>query len=76
MKSKEIKKYRAYKSQKEFMEQPVFPVCWIKFKGTSNYYLITGIVNDGVWLSDQFLNWTELFNRVTFIDGTPCGVKE
>lgn len=73
MKSKEIKKYRAYKTQKEFMEQPV---CWVKFKDTENCYLITGIVNDGVWLSDQFLNWTELFNRVTFIDGTPCGVKE
>ena len=76
MKSKKIRNYRAYKSQKEFMGQPVFPVCWVKFKNTGNYYLITGIVNDGVWLSDQFLNWTEMFNRLVFIDGTPCGVKE
>ena len=70
-----MNEYRAYKNQKEFMGQPVFPVCWVKFRDTENYYLVTGIVKDGVWLSDQFLNWSEMFNRVTFIDGSPCGVK-
>ena len=70
-----MNEYRAYKNQKEFMEQPVFPICWVKFRDTENYYLVTGIVKDGVWLSDQFLNWSEMFNRVTFINGSPCGVK-
>ena len=77
MKNKKIdvSKYRAFKSREEFMEQRIFPVCWVKFKDTENWYMITGIIKDGVWLSDQFLNWSEMLNRVVFIDGSPCGVK-
>jgi len=51
----------------------------VQFKKTPNEeVIIVGFdnINNEVYLIDNWMSLETLFNRCTFLDGTPCGVEE
>ena len=47
---------------------------WLISEG--EYLQVGGIDNTGVWTPMGFIKWRELFERYSFLDGSPCGVME
>lgn len=50
------------------------PLVWLKYKGTWNTYLVTGILESGIML-DEFFTWEEAFKKLEFLNGTPFGER-
>lgn len=48
------------------------PLVWLKYKGTWNAYLVTGILEAGIML-DEFFTWEEAFKKLEFLNETPFG---
>lgn len=85
-------KYRPYKDIDELfkdwaekthnvpanMEKLVRPLIWVK-RDVVDYYegLITLYYSDNtILIGEQVFNLAQLFERFTFLDGSPCGKKE
>lgn len=52
---------------------------WVQYKNPPNEeVIIVGFdnINNEVYLIDNWMSLETLFNRCTFLDGTPCGVEE
>lgn len=83
-------KYRPYKDTEEMIEdfkerfnvevpQYAMPMIWIKMKDGSDFAkLITEFGYSCVWCScsNTGTPMKELFNGFTYLDGSPCGMKE
>ena len=60
------------------------PLIWIKSKNTGFRHLVTdyGCGDDGpcnkscIWIGSFSLVFKELFDKYTYLDGTPCGINE
>ena len=59
-----------------FFKCPMFHVSiWVKNKKTDCKSLITDSSKDMVFFSDTRFTTEELFDKYTYLDGTPCGKK-
>jgi hypothetical protein len=50
------------------------PLIWLKYKGTWNAYLVTGILESGIMLN-EFFTWEEAFKKLEFLNETPFGER-
>ena len=56
------------------------PLIWVKYKipdidkKSSTRQLITAFANTGVEMGAEFMTWEYFFEKMEFLDGTPCGV--
>jgi len=56
------------------------PLIWVRYKAVVNdahnptVQLITAFSDLGVEMGAEFMTWDYLFERMEFLDGTPCGV--
>lgn len=67
-------------------ENPMYsPLIWIKSKDTGFRHLVTDYGdNDNcshcnkicIWIGTLPINFKELYENYTYLDGTPCGIKE
>ena len=51
------------------------PLIWVKYKASGTIQMITAFAKDGVEMGAEFMSWGYFFEKMTFLDGTPCGVK-
>lgn len=52
------------------------PFLWIKSKSTGRKHLITDCENDCVWIGSVSIKFKDLYEHYTWLDGSPCGIKE
>lgn len=64
-------------------DNPMYnPMIWIKSKDTGFRHLVTDYGdNDNcnkshIWIGSLSINFKELYENYTYLDGTPCGIKE
>lgn len=67
-------------------DNPMYnPMIWIKSKDTGFRHLVTDYGdNDNcghcnkicIWIGTPSINFKELYENYTYLDGTPCGIKE
>lgn len=51
------------------------PLVWLKYKNSNSVCMITGFTDNGIEMGAEFQSWGFLFERMTFFNGYPCGVK-
>lgn len=55
------------------------PLIWVKYKApateTSTVQMLTAFSKDGVEMGAEFMSWEYFFEKMEFLDNTPCGVK-
>lgn len=55
------------------------PLIWVRYKvpvtETGTIQLVTAFSKDGVEMGAEFMTWGYFFEKMEFLDGTPCGVK-
>lgn len=79
------KRYNAYGGWSG-KDNPMYnPMIWIKSKDTGFRHLVTDYGdNDNcghcnkicIWIGTPSIMFKELFDKYTYLDGTPCGIKE
>ena len=76
------KRYNAYGGWSG-KDNPMYnPLIWIKSKATGFRHLVTDYCDDDncnkscIWIGSLALAFKELFDKYTYLDGTPCGIKE
>lgn len=80
-------KYRPYKDTAEMIEDfkgrfnvgvPPYamPMIWITYKDIKDCRLITGFMGNAVVFTASALGMNDLYVRYTYLDGSPCGIKE
>lgn len=52
------------------------PLIWIASKNNNGVRLIAGFKGQFILFEDYEASYEDLFEYYTFLDGTPCGVKE
>lgn len=52
------------------------PLIWVKYKLSDNCQLITAFNKDGVEMGAEYMSWKALFDKMTFLDGFPCGIED
>lgn len=52
------------------------PLIWVKGKTSHTILNIDAFCEDAIYVGDEWLKMPGLFESYTFLDGTPCGVKE
>ena len=66
-------------------ENPMYnPMIWIKSKITGFRHLVTDYSDDNcghcnkicIWVGTLPIKFKELYENYTYLDGTPCGIKE
>ena len=78
--------YRPYKNIDEMIEDfgkrgndwryAPRPLIWVKEKDNGSEYLITGFCTDNSVIIDNIsIDFSDLFEDYTYLDGTPCGKK-
>lgn len=83
----EEKQYRPYKSTDEMFKDFYFrfnvycadyelPCIWVKSKNSLIKHCITTVDDTAVYLSGTAYRIESLFKNYTYLDGTPCGIKE
>lgn len=70
-------------NQKKFNGNPPYstalemPLIWVNIKIENTRWLITGFEDGCVYMDGMFYSMKELFEKFTFLDGTPIGkIKE
>lgn len=77
-------KYRPYKDTEEMVEDfcerfgrlkpaTTMPFVWIENKLSKRVFMITGFGSSGVDIFCASLEWKELFDHYTYLDGSPVG---
>lgn len=78
------KRYNAYGGWSG-KDNPMYnPMIWIKSKATGFRHLVTDYSDDNcghcnkscIWIGSLSIMFKELFDKYTYLDGTPCGIKE
>lgn len=74
--------FRPFKNTEELLKTLkcstglTMPGIWVKDSNdTKSKYLIAGFSSDKVLINDYWRDFSELLERYTFLDGSPCGVK-
>ena len=86
-----VTKYRPFSSSEELIDfydkrvcpNPVkrppytMPLIWVKYNAekSSTIQLITAFTNTGVEMGAEYMAWDYFFEKMVFLDNTPCGVK-
>ena len=57
----------------------VMPLIWVSYKVENanspvTIQMITAFTSNGVEMGAEFMSWEYLFEKMVFLDGTPCGV--
>ena len=52
------------------------PMIWVMFKDRNYKHLIRGFCNCSVCINVTWYSFDELLEQCTYLDGTPCGIKE
>lgn len=70
--------YRPFKDKEECWAemQKHQPFGWVKNMWGSYLFVYSVSINGYVIVNDIEKNFTDAFNRLTFVDGTPFGMKE
>lgn len=70
-------KYRPFKTQEECWNEMMKhqPLGWVKNE-SSNIFNIIAICKDSIRVNEHSMSYSEFYERFTFIDGTPFGIKE
>ena len=50
------------------------PLIWVKYKDSNTKQLVTAFADNGVEMGAEFMTWEYFFEKMEFLDGTPCGV--
>ena len=77
--------YRAFNGVDELIERWNFlnpctrpahtmPLIWVKYKDSNTKQLVTAFADNGVEMGAEFMTWEYFFEKMDFLDGTPCGV--
>ena len=77
--------YRAFNGVNELLmrwlefcnhDRPSFtmPLIWVKYKDSNTRQLVTAFADNGVEMGSEFMTWEYFFEKMEFLDGTPCGV--
>lgn len=77
--------YRAFNSVDELIERwnflnpctrPAYtmPLIWVKYKDSNTIQLVTAFADNGVEMGAEFMTWEYFFEKMEFLDETPCGV--
>ena len=77
--------YRAFNDVYELIERWNFlnpctrpantmPLIWVKYKDSNTRQLVTAFADNGVEMGAEFMTWEYFFEKMEFLDGTPCGV--
>ena len=77
--------YRAFNSVEELIERWNFlnpctrpahtmPLVWVKYKDSNTRQLVTAFADNGIEMGAEFMTWEYFFEKMEFLDGTPCGV--
>ena len=71
-------KYRPFKTQEECWQemQKHQPFGWIKSNNNNDLYNVSAMNYKGITLIAVYYTFSESFERFTFADGTPFGIKE
>lgn len=79
------KRYNAYGGWSG-KDNPMYnPLIWVKSKTTGFRHLVTDYGDDDncdycnrscIWIGSFSLGFKELFDKYTYLDGTPCGIEE
>lgn len=72
-------KYRPFKDKEECWQEILkhHPIGWIKDIPNNNFYSITEVTDNACIFTDGFkLLFNDGYKYLTFIDGTPFGIKE
>lgn len=71
-------KYRPFKSQEECWQemQKHQPFGWVKSNNNNDLYNVSAMNYKGITLIAVYYTFSESFERFTFADGTPFGIKE
>lgn len=71
-------KYRPFKNQEECWQEMLKhqPFGWVKSNNNNDLYNISAMNYKGITLIAVYYTFSESFERFTFADGTPFGVKE
>lgn len=83
-------KWRPYKDVNELItawqgktgitaRQNTMPLIWVKYNNTpyeKAQIMAFDNKNDAICVIDTWYDLTELFDKFTYLDGTPCGIKE
>ena len=69
-------KYRPSKTQEECWQEMMKhqPFGWIKSKITKQIYCIGVVAEEEMYCFNDFWNYQDAFEQITFIDGTPFGI--
>lgn len=76
---KQEPKYRPFKNKEECWQEILkhHPIGWIKDIPNNNFYSITEVTDNACIFTDGFrLLFNDGYKYLTFIDGTPFGIKE
>ena len=77
--------YRAFNGVDELVEvwrnkvtctRPPYtmPLIWVKYKDSNTRQLVTAFADNGVEMGSEFMTWEYFFEKMEFLDGTPCGI--
>ena len=77
--------YRAFNGVNELLfrwleinahDRPTFtmPLIWVKYKDSNTRQLVTAFADNGVEMGAEFMTWEYFFEKMEFLNGTPCGV--
>lgn len=72
-------KYRPFKNKEECWQEILkhHPIGWVKDIPNNNFYSITEVTDNACIFTDGFrLLFNDSYKYLTFIDGTPFGIKE
>lgn len=72
-------KYRPFKNKEECWQEILkhHPIGWVKDIPNNNFYSITEVTDNACIFTDGFrLLFNDGYKYLTFIDGTPFGIKE
>lgn len=81
------KKFRPYNDTNEMIDhfnehfelipqEYRLPILWIKSKSPGRKHLITDCENDCVWIGSISIKFKDLYEHYTWLDDSPCGIKE
>lgn len=54
------------------------PLIWVRYKSVTEIgtvQMVTAFSKNGVEMGAEFMSWEYFFEKMEFLDGTPCGVK-
>ena len=71
-------KYRSFKTQEECWQemQKHQPFGWIKSNNNNDLYNVSAMNYKGITFIAVYYTFSESFERFTFADGTPFGIKK